>query len=178
MMLPVSRRRLITAVGIAAVLLTAVAAYLVRGDEATIPIETAVSDARARGFDLVVWRATAAEREAARRAFELAHPAGDRYGGFSGDGTVAVTRGQTFLDLDQTLMIVWLPSSAAAAKRIENDLPLLNNQLTSDERRLLPKNFDVSRLSDVQACNLAITSYDAGSDDSLPQRFQDLASAS
>jgi hypothetical protein len=58
-------------------------------------------------------------------------------------------------------------SGSSAPRRVARDQPLLRGQLTAQERSLLPRGFDVTRLRDVRICNVVITSYNGSRDDDL-----------
>src|SRR5436190_1214481 len=58
--------------------------------------------------------------------------------------------------LTMPLTAVRLPSAKIAARRIQNDRPLLTGRLP---RRLLPHGYDVKFLSETQVCNVVLTSY-------------------
>jgi hypothetical protein len=150
-----------------------VALELARGDE-TLSVQTALSEARGKGFDAVIWRATPTMRQAAERT---AASTGREVMRFSGEGQVILVRGRPITDLTQPTMIVWFPSSDAAALRVEADRPVLEGRLSRDELATLPAGFDVRQFSEERVCNLVLTSYDDGSDGSLSARFSDLVEA-
>src|SRR4051812_40847487 len=71
--------------------------------------------------------------------------------------------------LTMPLTAVRLPSAKIAARRIQNDRPLLTGRLP---RRLLPHGYDVKFLSETQVCNVVLTSYNLSRDQSLTRRFR------
>lgn len=168
------RQRSFAGVAVLAVAGAAVVAFAFsRGDE-TLSVQTALSETRAKGFDAVIWRPTPAMRQAAER---IAASTGREVLPFSGEGHVILLRGRPITDLKQPVMIVWFPSSDAAAARSEADRPLLEGRLSEDELAGLPAGFDARQLSEERVCNLVLTSYDDGSDGSLSARVSRLVEA-
>ena len=150
-----------------------VAIAMARGDE-TLSVQEALSETRGQGFDAVVWHATPAMRQMAE---EFATRTGGEVMPFDGEGQVVLLRGRQITDLKQPVMIVRFPSPDAAAARVEADRPLFEGQLSKDERAGLPEDFDVRQLREERVCNLVLTSYDNGSDNTLSARFSRLVEA-
>lgn len=142
-------------------------AFALLRDE-TISVEAARDAARDQGFDAVIWRASAETRE---QAEEIAK-AREEPVRISGDGRIVILRGRKITDLKQPVMIVWFPADDPAAKYVEANRPLFEGRLSADEQAVLPRDFDVRRLSEHRICNLVVTSYDDGSDSSLEGRIK------
>lgn len=175
MMVEMGHRRTALLVGLVVMTLVIAAGLFLRRAESTISVETAAAEARRHGFDAVVWRATPEERLRAQELSQRVRP-GETVS-IAGDGEVVVTRGHGHADLKQPLIITWLPSADAARQRVAADQPLLEGRLTTAERAGLPQGFDVRRVRESHACNLAVTAYDAIGDGEITERYAHLVAA-
>jgi hypothetical protein len=86
------------------------------------------------------------------------------------DSDTIIVRGYSN-PLTMPLTAVRLPSAKTAARRIQNDRPLLTGRLPPQEERLLPREYNVKFLSETQVCNVVLTSYHLPRDQSLTRRF-------
>jgi hypothetical protein len=83
------------------------------------------------------------------------------------------TRGYSGWEVVEMPISALRASSISTAKtRLSNDQPLLQHNLSPAERRLLRRDFDVTRLKEVRVCNVVVTSYNGRNDASLAARFK------